>query len=317
LQEHGIKTYSLNISEKYRFKEALRKLIPIVNKEKPVIIHSTLFRADMVARRLKSKFPDIILVGSFVSNSYSNLRYSQLPTVKKLKLYSTQLRDRFTSKKVDYFIANSKTIKKSNAAVLDVPEEKITVIYRGRKVEDLKEFSGKFLPSGFFPDLQGKNCWINVGRLQQSKGQLDLIKAFKIFHSKNPQNILLIAGAGSLKQDIVKEIEKQELGSVVYLLGYLEDVKSLLAVGDYFVFPSYFEGLPGGVIEAVLSKIPCIVSDIPEIRECFPENGALFFSPGRPQEIAEKMIEATKITDWKERTNRSFLYAKKILIFSK
>lgn len=311
LLKEGIKVYSLNMSGKYGFKEAVSKLIPIIKNENPIIIHSALFRADMVARKLKKKFPNIIFIGSFVSNSYSTLRYSQLTPVEKLKLFSTQLLDRFTSGNVDYFISNSETIKKNNANLLGIPQEKITTIYRGRKVKLNNESLYPNPLLDLLPNLSNLTCFVNIARLQKSKGQFDLLRAFKIYHEKYPQSILLIGGEGRLKDDLQKEIKIQELGSAVFLLGYAKDVRTLFAITDYFVFPSYFEGLPGVVIEAILSRIPCIVSNIPEVMECFPSRGALFFPPGNAGEIFNKMEEATKIKDWEERTERSFEFAKR------
>jgi glycosyltransferase involved in cell wall biosynthesis len=94
-------------------------------------------------------------------------------------------------------------------------------------------------------------------------------------------------------------------------LGYREDVAELLALADYFVFPSYFEGLPGALIEAIISKTPSIVSDIAENRECFVENGALFFKSGNIKDLGDKMKEALMLRDWKERTESSLENARK------
>src|SRR5690606_17034383 len=118
----------------YTIQNAVNRIIPIINKEKPDIIHSTLFQSDIVSRKLKSKFPDIPLVGSLVSNSYSHLRFSQLNWISKLKLYSTQFRDRLSIKKVNHFISNSETIKMANAEALGIPLKKITTIFRGREI---------------------------------------------------------------------------------------------------------------------------------------------------------------------------------------
>src|SRR5690606_3200084 len=107
LLAHNIKVHALNLDSKYKITNAVNSLIPIIQKENPDIIHSALFQADMVARKLKSKFPEIPLVGSLVSNSYSSLRFSQLNWISQLKLYSTQLRDRFSVSSVDYFVSNS------------------------------------------------------------------------------------------------------------------------------------------------------------------------------------------------------------------
>ena len=132
-EKESIKIYSLRLENNQS--NGLEKIIEIIKLEGPEIIHSTLFRADQYARQLKKIFPSIILVGSFVSNSYSSNRFKQLSFISKLKLRSTQFRDRISAGNVDYFISNSLAIKKSNVKALGVPSNKVEVIYRGRRFE--------------------------------------------------------------------------------------------------------------------------------------------------------------------------------------
>lgn len=311
LELEGIKVYSQALESETSFKEAVNSIIPIINKEEPEIIHSTLFRADMVARKLKQVFPHIFLVGSFVSNSYGVNRYRQLSPLSRIKLFSTQLKDRKTAGKVDFFVCNSNAIKKSNIKALGIPGNKVKVIYRGRCFED-------YLPTAESVSLLKKELnpedhivFLNVSRLHKGKGQLDLLKAFKVLNAQNPKLILLIAGEGSFRGELENFIKSLGLEKNVFLLGYREDVAKLLALADYFVFPSYFEGLPGALIEAIISKTPSIVSDIAENRECFVENGALFFKSGNIKDLGDKMKEALTIKDWKERTESSLENARK------
>ncbi len=311
LEKKGIKVYSLELDAEYSFKDAVNSITPIIEGEKPEIIHSTLFRADMVARKLKNVFPHIVLVGSLVSNSYGINRYKQLSPISRIKLFSTQLKDRMTAGKVDFFVCNSKAIKKTNIRALGIPRNKVKVIYRGRCFED-------YLPTTETVSLLKKEfnldeqlIFLNVSRLHKGKGQLDLLKAFKVLNAQNPNTVLLIAGEGSFRGELEDLIKSLGLGKNVFLLGYREDVAKLLALADYFVFPSYFEGLPGALIEAIISKTPSIVSDIAENRECFVENGALFFQSGNIKDLGDKIEEALILGDWKERTENSLENARK------
>src|SRR5690554_6011644 len=58
LEKNEIKVYSLNITEKYGIRKAIKELKEIYKKESPDIIHSTLYRADMVARKMKKIYPE-------------------------------------------------------------------------------------------------------------------------------------------------------------------------------------------------------------------------------------------------------------------
>src|SRR5690606_35174574 len=108
----------------YHFKEAVKLLIPIVQRINPDIIHTTLFKSDIIGRKLKKHF-NVPLVNSLVNNSYLPQRYSNLNYFNKLKLYTIQFYDRFTSRNVDLFISNSKAIQYTNSSALNIPLDKI------------------------------------------------------------------------------------------------------------------------------------------------------------------------------------------------
>ncbi|SDS79310.1 Glycosyltransferase involved in cell wall bisynthesis [Gillisia sp. Hel1_33_143] len=308
LELNSIKVYSLNLENESNHR--LEQIISIIAVEKPDIIHSTLFRSDMLARKLKKLFPSIILVGSFVSNSYSKNRFKQLSFVSSLKLRSTQIRDRITMINVDYFISNSQAIKDSNIKALGVKGDIVDVIYRGRgidnkqqNIETIKQIKND-LGIG-----QNIKVFLNVARLSKGKGQIELIKAFKNLSDKESDVILLLAGEGKLKGELRELILSLNLENDVILLGYRNDVSNLLEIADYFIFPSFFEGLSGALIEAILSKTPCIISNIPENMECFPENTSLNFKLGNIEDLSLKMEEALTLKNWNQKTNLAYAYA--------
>jgi glycosyltransferase involved in cell wall biosynthesis len=312
LEQHSIKVYSLDITSKYAYKEAIHLLSPIIEFERPDIIHSTLFRADMISRKIKNLFPNIILVGSFVSNSYGRRRYGQLSPLSQLKLFVTQLKDRQTSHNVDFFISNSETIKGTNSKALGVSPKKVKVIYRGRSLmESPLNTTNKILHLKKELGLVDKKVFLNVGRLQKGKGQADLIKAFSEAGKVNKEIVLLVAGEGPYRDELEKLIHNRDLHDRVKLLGYREDVRELLAVADYFIFPSYYEGLPGALIEAIIAGKPLIVSRIEENIECVPPGNALFFQPGNIKELKSQIETALQLPDWKERTRSSRTHAEK------
>ena len=318
LEKEGITVYSLNLSSKTsEIKNALKLLIPIIQSEKPVIIHSTLFRADIVARKLKVIFPHIFLVGSLVSNSYGVNRYKQLSILSKFKLISTQIKDRLTSGKVDYFICNSNAIKKTNIRALGIPSEKVKVIYRGRSFKDYNSIDG---PSGLLRQefgLKDQIVFLNVSRLHKGKGQADLLIAFSELRKVVPNIVLLIAGEGPFREELEIIIKNLNLESNVYLLGYREDVSELLNNSDFFVFPTYFEGLPGALIEAIICRTPSIVSAIEENKECFNGANALFFETGNIDDLKAKMEQALNLENWNQMTQDALLNAQSNFDISK
>ncbi len=293
LQRAGIKVYSLNIQKKYGFTEAVSLITPIYRKEKPSLVHSTLFRADMIARRMKKIFPKIPLMGSFVNNTYTPQRYRNQPFVQKVKLWLAYQLDKFSAKKVDFFISNSETIKKAEGDALGVPQSKIQVIYRGR---NLKKFSNitqtEIDEIKASLGIESKNILLNVSRLIQRKGQLDLVNALPAVLEDFPDTVLLIAGHGNYENILEEKTSELNLQNHVKLLGRRMDVPELLELSTIFVYPSYAEGLPGALIEAMMARKIIIASNIGENLECVDEKCALIFEKGQVRELADKIKHA-------------------------
>ena len=289
LREHEIEVYSLNIDREYNFKKAVEELLPLVKKINPDIIHSTLFNSDIIARKLKKRYP-VILINSFVNNSYLQERYKKLSWLNKIKLFAFQQYDRLSSSNVDLFISNSEAIKVSNAAALKISLDKIKVIHRGRDIsiyEDIENSQLYYLRSEL--SLANETILLNVGRLLERKGQMDLLIAFKdLLNSKNNLK-LLIAGEGPYETTLREYISENGLDKKVHLLGNRSDIPELLKIAHFFVFPSWYEGLPGSLIEAMMAGLPIIASDIPENLECVTEESALIFKKGNSIDLLQKI----------------------------
>lgn len=290
LEKAGIKVYSLNIPGPRNYSLAAKRLERIYHLEAPDVVHATLFNSDVITRKLKKKHP-IPLISSFVNNSYSPLRFKNQSILYQLKIRLVQAYDAFTSRKVDFFISNSETIRKAKGRSTNVDQKKIKVIYRGRNKDQFINLNGSGLTSLKRDlDISNQKVLLNVSRLIERKGQLDLIKAMPEILRSHPETILLIAGHGVFKEKLQSEIEYLGLESSVRLLGRRMDVPDLLNIADVFVYPSYFEGLPGSLIEAMMTEKVIVCSDIPENMECVDENSALIFERGNVSELEKKII---------------------------
>lgn len=102
--------------------------------------------------------------------------------------------------------------------------------------------------------------YISVGELIPRKDHITAIKAFAEANLKNAYYI--IAGIGTLKDQLQKLIEDLGMTGKIKLLGYRLDVKELVKSCDVFLFPSKQEGLPVALMEAMACGLPCIASNI-------------------------------------------------------
>ena len=102
------------------------------------------------------------------------------------------------------------------------------------------------------------------GRLREVKGAHILIAGFARLLKNNPQRnlILRIAGDGTQMPQLQQQVKDLGIESSVEFLGMLEDVRQAYKTLDIYVQPSFAEGLPNSVIEAMLLGLPVVVTNI-------------------------------------------------------
>jgi len=101
-------------------------------------------------------------------------------------------------------------------------------------------------------------------RFVREKNHLNIIRAFALLHKKLPNVKLILAGDGSLREEIEEEIQRLGLGSNIKLVGLIdrEEVYNFLEKVDLFIMPSISEGLNIAFLEAMVLRSKIVVSDI-------------------------------------------------------
>jgi glycosyltransferase involved in cell wall biosynthesis len=118
-------------------------------------------------------------------------------------------------------------------ATLGVPEDRLVVVIVSRLVRH----KGHLELLAAMRDLPGAELWVVGNRLSSD-------------HGPDPSDLFGQAPPGTVR-----------------LLGYRDDIPAVLAAADIFALPSHFEGLPMSVIEAMLTALPVIATDIRGPRE--------------------------------------------------
>jgi Glycosyltransferase len=160
----------------------------------------------------------------------------------------------------------------------------------------------------------------HTGRYHYSKNHDTIIKVAISICKTNKFVYFVLAGDGVDKK-YEKIVERESLSDRILLLGYRKDVLNLLNIFDLFYFPSITEGQPNSLIEAMVSGLPILASDIPTIKECVPNYFAKnLIKPTdteltikRIQEIIEKriLLDDLILKDWAiENFNHKKLYNK-------
>lgn len=142
--------------------------------------------------------------------------------------------------------------------------------------------------------LEGGKYFLAVGRFVPEKGFHDLIKAYA--RMGNTDWKLVIAGDAD-HADAYSRSLKDEAGRVpgVVLTGFISGapLQEIYSNAGIFVLPSYYEGLPIVLLEAMSFGLSCIVSDI-------PANRAVSLAEERYFKAGDIGAMATKLTAYKD-----------------
>ena len=126
-----------------------------------------------------------------------------------------------------------------------------------------------------------------MGVLIERKGVTDLLKSLKILNEENLLNDyninLFIAGDGPQKQELMKLSGKWGIKNYIKFIGWVDQQKKeeLLLNSQLFVLPSYNEGLPIAILEAINYGVPIISTNVGSIDEAVIHNkNGFIINPG-------------------------------------
>ena len=108
----------------------------------------------------------------------------------------------------------------------------------------------------------------NVGRFDSKKNQQAVLEMAQV-SIKNQKDFHYII-CGLRTEELQQLIEAENLGKFVHVLGYRNDIPTVLRNFDVFYFPTLTEGQPNALIEALISGLPIIASNISPIKEVLP-----------------------------------------------
>ncbi len=136
-------------------------------------------------------------------------------------------------------------------------------IHTGRPAADIRDAFRREL--GLAPETR---LVLSVGRLSSEKGHADLIRAIEeIRRTSDVPTVLLLAGDGPEEANLRKLRARLGLEDSVRMLGYRRDVSRCYQGCDIFVLPSYSEGSPNVLLEAMDAGVPIVATAVGGIGE--------------------------------------------------
>ncbi len=133
-----------------------------------------------------------------------------------------------------------------------------------------------------------------VGRLCEQKGQLLLIDAVRELVSAGHQLRLVLAGDGPMRPEIERAIAEYQLQDVVTITGWISSaqVKTCIEQSKALVLPSFAEGLPVVLMEAMALGKPVLTTYIAGIPELVEEGRSGWLVPAGSRERLRQGLEA-------------------------
>jgi glycosyltransferase involved in cell wall biosynthesis len=135
----------------------------------------------------------------------------------------------------------------------------------------------------------------SVARLCDVKGQRELIDALALLADGSADTRLLLVGddleaGGGYRRALEQRAEERGVRDRVLFTGHRGDVPSVLATLDVFVLPSWIEGLPMTVLEAMAHSRPVVATPVGGTAEAVADGETgLLVPPRDPQRLAEAL----------------------------
>jgi glycosyltransferase involved in cell wall biosynthesis len=133
--------------------------------------------------------------------------------------------------------------------------------------------------------LQDEFLFVSLARYCVQKNPFGLVSAFSDVANSHPEAHLLVAGRADdpvLFEQVRRLRDGLPCADQIHLRGHCPDVPAVLAAADGFVLDSFFEGWPLASMEALISGLPVVMSEVAGAREQLGDDGARGFIVPNP-----------------------------------
>ncbi len=237
--------------------------------------------------------------------SIQDLVFMKYPEHRGHRLSNYYLRrTKIALKNAEQIIASSRSTKNDLIELLDIPKEKIDVVYLGvskdfmvnKNVIKTNEIIAKYIP-------KETKYILSVSTLEPRKNLPVLIKAFSLLPNRLKQEykIVLTGGKGWNNRELQDTIENYNLTDKVISTGFVpdRDLPYIYNRASVFAYPSLYEGFGLPPLEAMASGTPVVCSNKSSLPEVIGKAGILI-DPTNEGELAhalEKVLTSRKISE--------------------
>lgn len=209
----------------------------------------------------------VVLHGSKLHDEESNSHFTTITTILIKLLYN----------KADRIVTVSGGIKDELVSHYGIRETKCQVINNFFDFPKIKELAKEKIESKYQTIFNSNDpILIHMGRFHIQKNHFALIKIFQLFKEKNNKAKLVLLGGGELTSDVIFLCKSMNLSVFVqdestlkvsdvdiYFFGSIKNPYKYLKKSSVFIFPSFWEGFPMALCEAIICGTKVVTSDCP------------------------------------------------------
>ena len=287
-----VKLKNINIDRKIIVTSNIRSIYEMykfLKKEKPEIVHVHTPMAGVLGR-IAAKLANVPIIiytahGFYFHENMSKLKYNLFLNIEKFmgRNFTEYI---FTQSVEDLEIANSCKFKKQNQMMAIGNGVDVSVRFNPSNINQhiKQELYDKL-------NIHKDDIVVTfIGRLVEEKGILDLLKSYNYIKSKVKFIIVGDKFQGDRDIYVNYEIDKYKNNENIKFVGKIANVEEILSITDIFCLPSYREGMPRSIIEAMAMECAVIATNIRGSREeVLDGNTGFLVDLKSPNEIAKKI----------------------------
>jgi glycosyltransferase involved in cell wall biosynthesis len=132
---------------------------------------------------------------------------------------------------------------------------------------------------------------VYVGRFVEAKGMRELVTAFQQLAARDPRVTLALVGDGVMKDELTALVRASGLADRVHLPGGLapEQVADWINAGDLLTLPSWSEGYPNVLVEAIACGRPVVATDVGGVKEIVHAGNGVMVPARDAQRLADAL----------------------------
>jgi glycosyltransferase involved in cell wall biosynthesis len=277
----GIEMVCLDVSRRHPLR-AIRRLAGAFRRLRPELVQSFLFHANVASRLAAPTAGRPWVVGGH-------------RVAEREKSWHLTL-DRLTSRLAVGSVCVSGGVLRFTRDVGRIAPDRLTVIPNG---VDPRPFD-LAVPAdraalGVPP---GASLALFVGRLDMQKGLPILLKAAAEVAKDDPRWHLVLVGDGPGRDDVRGAAESPNLAGRLHPIGRRDDVPSLLRAADLLVLPSFWEGMPNVVLEAMAARRAVVATSVEGTEDLVvPGATGWLVPPADSDALARALLDAASDPD--------------------